>query len=142
MNSYDNFAFNEFFLLSMNIVRNNYPSPRFHTIILLIFTWYYIWHLGLAIVGHIYGLHHCGGFDSAYVHVNRNDQFVMIEMMKIACLKIIVFLYVELFCNFFLLRKSCQFLVWCMHSIDCVKKMLLKTKSSHIWIKVWLYSML
>jgi hypothetical protein len=73
MNSYDNFAFNEFFLLFVNIIRNNYPSPRFQTILMLIFTCYYTWHLGLTIVGHIYGLYHCGGFDSSYVHVNIND---------------------------------------------------------------------
>jgi len=66
------------------------------------FTCYYTWHLGLAIVGRIYGLHHCGGFDSVYVYVNIN-QSVMIEMMKIACLEIIVSLYVELSCKFILL---------------------------------------
>jgi hypothetical protein len=52
----------------MNIVVNNCRSPRFHTILMLIFTCYYTWHLG-----HIYGLYHCGGFDSAYVHANIND---------------------------------------------------------------------
>jgi hypothetical protein len=41
---------------------------------MVIFTCYYTWHLGLAIVSRIYRLHHCGGFDSAYVHVNINDQ--------------------------------------------------------------------
>jgi hypothetical protein len=62
---------------------------------MLIYICYYTWHLGLAIVGCIYGLHHCGGFHSAYVHVNINDQSVIhIEMMKIAYLEIIVSLYV------------------------------------------------
>jgi len=63
-----------FFWLSVHIVVNNCPSPRFHTILMVIFTCYYTWHLGLAIVSRIYRLHHCGGFDSAYVHVNINDQ--------------------------------------------------------------------
>ncbi len=80
----------------MNIVVNNCPSPRFHTILMLVFTCYYTWHLGLAIVGHIYGLHQCGGFDSAYVDENINDQFVSIKTMKIACLEVITSLYVVL----------------------------------------------
>jgi hypothetical protein len=109
---YDNFAFTEFiwqfcfqwifFLLFVNIVVNNCPSPRFHTIPMLIFTCYYTWHFGLIIVGRIYGPHHCRGFNSAYVYVNINDQFVMIKMMKISCLKIIVS-YVELSCKFLLI---------------------------------------
>jgi hypothetical protein len=63
---------------------------------MLVFTCYYTWHLGLAIVGHIYGLHQCGGFDSAYVDENINDQFVSIKTMKIACLEVITSLYVVL----------------------------------------------
>lgn len=102
VSSYDNFAFNEFFAVCEHC-SEQLPLTQVSHNSNANFTCYYTWHLGLAIVGRIHGLHHCGGFDSVYVHVNINDQSVMIEMMKIACLEIIVSLYVELSCKFFLL---------------------------------------
>ncbi len=40
---------------------------------------YLLPYLAFNIVGHNYGIHHHGGSNGAYVHVNMSDQFVMIE---------------------------------------------------------------
>jgi len=57
-------------------------------------------YLAFNIVSHNYGLHHLGGFNGAYVHVNMNDQFAMIKLVKAACSKTTTTLCVELFCRF------------------------------------------
>jgi hypothetical protein len=61
---------------------------------------YLLPYLVFNITGHNYKLHHLGGSYGAYVHVNMNDQFSMIESMKVACSKAAMTLCVELSCRF------------------------------------------
>jgi hypothetical protein len=50
-------------------------------------------YLAFNIARHNYWLHHHGGFDGVYIHVNTNDQFAMIETMTIECSKVIIELF-------------------------------------------------
>jgi len=57
--------------------------------------------MAFNIISHNYILHHPWGSNGVYVHVNMNDQFAMVQSMKVACLEATPTLCVELFCNFF-----------------------------------------
>jgi hypothetical protein len=61
---------------------------------------YLLPYLAFNIIGHNYKLHHHGGFNGAHVHLNRSDQFGMIESVKAACSEATTTLCVELSCRF------------------------------------------
>jgi hypothetical protein len=61
---------------------------------------YLLPYLAFNIVDHNYKLHHRGGSNGAYVHVNMSDQFAMIELVKAACSKATTTICVELFRKF------------------------------------------
>jgi hypothetical protein len=45
-------------------------------------------YLALKIGGQNYGLHHCRGFDGAYIYVNLTNHYgAMLETMNVICLK-------------------------------------------------------
>jgi hypothetical protein len=63
-------------LIFVNIVVNYYPeSPGSHEFDVDL---YLLPYLAFNIIGHNYELHHHGGSNGAYVHVNMNDQSAMI----------------------------------------------------------------
>jgi hypothetical protein len=46
-------------------------------------------YLAFKIGGQNYGLHHCGGVDGAYVHVNLTNHYgAMLETMNVVCLEV------------------------------------------------------
>jgi len=61
---------------------------------------YLLPYLAFNIVDHNYKLHHRGGSNGVYVHVNMSDWFAIIESMKATCSKATTTLCVELFRKF------------------------------------------
>jgi hypothetical protein len=94
---YDDYAFNKFTVVCEH--RNElfpltWVSHEFNVDL------YLLPYLAFNIIGHNYGLHYLGSSNGAYVHVNMNDQYAMIESVKVARSKVTGTLCVEFFRKF------------------------------------------